>query len=152
MDQVLAASFGLSFALEYFRTDLLQCLEKQAINLGLTLPEYRILWLASKHPGLTLSDAVVISSLDFEELINVVEDLQADGLVLDQSSKENGRLVILPSDRGKMIMENAPHCAGDFCRFKSLELADLVNVTNSLHKILIQLYGEELVTMLMLQF
>lgn len=62
---------------------------------GLSLPQYRIMTVLGKLPGMSLRELTDQTQMDKGQISRVVTQMEADGLIKRESDKEDGRRLIL---------------------------------------------------------
>lgn len=62
---------------------------------GLSLPQYRILIVLGKLPGMSLRELTDQTQMDKGQISRVVTQMEADGLITRESDKNDGRRLVL---------------------------------------------------------
>lgn len=62
---------------------------------GLSLPQYRIMTVLSKLPGMSLRELTDQTQMDKGQISRVITQMEADGLITRESDENDGRRLIL---------------------------------------------------------
>lgn len=135
--------FELSFASYLVKNEVDHCLAKQAVRLGVSLMELKALWIAVKFGEITLIELARLTARHKDEYVQVMESLEADGLIARDTGDDTKKCVYSPTEQGRKTIELLADCPHTHCRVKSIDSQVIKGFVELAHRLVAAFRGTD---------